>query len=338
MLVVMSKDATSKQLEDVIKAIVEMGLQAHPLPGSTRTAIGITGNTGAVDSRQLEVLAGVLECIRVTKPYKLTGRDMHPEDSTIRVAQTTIGPGTFTIIAGPCSVESQEMIVRTAEALVKRGVKLMRAGAYKPRTSPYSFQGLGQKGLDYLCKAREKTGIGIVTELMDTEQADAVEAAADMIQIGTRNMQNFSLLRRVATSKKPVLLKRGMAATMEEWLLAAEYVLAGGNFQVALCERGVRTFADHSRNTLDLSVIPPVKKLSHLPVLIDPSHGTGKAEFVPAMAVAGLAAGADGLLIEVHPDPSHALSDGAQSIDFAAFDQLVQQLKRVAEPLGRKLL
>jgi 3-deoxy-7-phosphoheptulonate synthase len=337
MLVVMQRDATKEQVAQVVKAINDMGLKAHPLPGALRTAIGITGNTGAVDSRQLQVLPGVGECIRVTKPFKLTGRDMHPEDTTVRVHHSTIGPGSFTIIAGPCSVEDQEMILRTADALVKRGVKLMRAGAFKPRTSPYSFQGLGQQGLDYLVKAREKTGIGIVTELMDTEHADAVEAAADMIQIGARNMQNFSLLRRVSTAKKPILLKRGMAATMEEWLLAAEYILAGGNFQVALCERGVRTFADHSRNTLDLSVVPHVKKLSHLPVLVDPSHGTGRAEFVPAMALAGLAAGADGLLVEVHPDPAHALSDGAQSLDFAAFDHLRERLTRLADPLGRQI-
>jgi 3-deoxy-7-phosphoheptulonate synthase len=338
MLVVMHREATPDQVDHVVKSIAVMGLQAHPLPGSTRTAIGITGNTGAVDARLLEVLPGVLECIRVTKPYKLTGRDMHPEDTTIRLPQATIGPGTFTVIAGPCSVENEDMIFRTAEALVKRGVKLMRGGAYKPRTSPYSFQGLGQQGLDLLVRVREKTGIGIVTELMDTEHADQVEAAADMIQIGTRNMQNFSLLRRVSTSKKAVLLKRGLSATMEEWLLAAEYVLSGGNFQVALCERGVRTFADHSRNTLDLSIVPPVKKLSHLPVVIDPSHGTGRAEFVTPMALAGLAAGADGLLVEVHPDPARALSDGAQSLDFPAFDRLLEQLKRLAEPLGRRVV
>jgi 3-deoxy-7-phosphoheptulonate synthase len=338
MLVVMHREATPDQVDHVVKSIREMGLTAHPLPGSTRTAIGITGNTGAVDSRQLEVIPGVLECIRVTKPFKLTGRDMHPDDTTIRLAQTSIGPGTFTIIAGPCSVENEAMIFRSAEALVKRGIKLMRGGAFKPRTSPYSFQGMGLEGLKLLSRVREKTGIGIVTELMDTDHADEVEAVADMIQIGTRNMQNFSLLRRVSTSKKPVLLKRGLSATMEEWLLAAEYVLAGGNFQVALCERGVRTFADHSRNTLDLSIVPPVKKLSHLPVVIDPSHGTGKAEFVPAMALAGLAAGADGLLLEVHPEPAHALSDGAQSLDFAAFDRLLEQLKRLAEPLGRRVV
>lgn len=337
MLVVMKREATPEEVAAVVNIIREQGLMPHPLPGATRTAIGITGNTGSVDSRNFEVLPGVLECIRVTKTYKLTGREMHPQDTVVKVGSTTIGPGTFTIIAGPCSVENEAMTLRCAEMLVQRGVKLMRAGAFKPRTSPYSFQGMGQKGLDILMKVREKTGIGIVTELMDTDNADAVEAAADMIQIGTRNMQNFSLLRRVSTAKKPVLLKRGMSAMLEEWLMAAEYILAGGNFQVALCERGVRTFADHSRNTLDLSIVPPVKKLSHLPILVDPSHGTGKAEFVPAMALAGLAAGADGLLVEVHPEPAKAMSDAAQTIDFAAFDKMLAQMKRLAEPLGRTI-
>ncbi len=337
MLVVMKREATPDEVAAVVNIIREQGLMPHPLPGATRTAIGITGNTGSVDSRNFEVLPGVLECIRVTKAYKLTGREMHPQDTVVKVGATTIGPGTFTIIAGPCSVENEAMTLRCAEMLVQRGVKLMRAGAFKPRTSPYSFQGMGQKGLDILMKVREKTGIGIVTELMDTDNADAVEEAADMIQIGTRNMQNFSLLRRVSIAKKPVLLKRGMSAMLEEWLMAAEYILAGGNFQVALCERGVRTFADHSRNTLDLSIVPPVKKLSHLPILVDPSHGTGKAEFVPAMALAGLAAGADGLLVEVHPEPAKAMSDAAQTIDFAAFDKMIAQMKRLAEPLGRTI-
>jgi 3-deoxy-7-phosphoheptulonate synthase len=229
------------------------------------------------------------------------------------------------------------MILRTAEFLRQQGVNLMRAGAFKPRTSPYAFQGLGQEGLDVLARVRSKTGIGIVTELMDTDNADAVEEAADVIQIGTRNMQNFSLLRRVSRAAKPVLLKRGMAATLEEWLMAAEYVMSGGNYNVILCERGVRTFSDHSRNTLDLSVIPPVKHLSHLPILVDPSHGTGKRDHVPPMALAALAAGADGLLIEVHPDPAHALSDGAQSLDFPGFTRLMESLRRLAEPLGRTI-
>jgi 3-deoxy-7-phosphoheptulonate synthase len=335
MLVVMHREATPEQINRVVETIRHMGLAPHPLPGATRTAIGITGNTGAVDPRRLEVLPGVLELIRVTKPYKLSSREMHPDDTCVRFPCASIGSGTFTIIAGPCSVENEAMILRTAEHLKQQRIGLMRAGAFKPRTSPYAFQGLGSEGLDILRRARECTGIAIVTELMDTETADAVEEVADIIQIGTRNMQNFSLLRRVARSPRPVLLKRGMSATLEEWLMAAEYLLAGGNYQVILCERGVRTFSDHSRNTLDLSVIPPVKHLSHLPILVDPSHGTGRRDYVPAMARAALAAGADGLLIEVHPEPDQALSDGAQSLDFAAFDQLLESLRRLAEPRGR---
>jgi 3-deoxy-7-phosphoheptulonate synthase len=337
MLVVMDSHATPQQLEQVLAAIRAMNLSPHPMPGATRTAIGITGNIGAIDSRTLEVLPGVSELLRVTKPYKLASREMHEADTVIPVAGTVIGPGTFTVIAGPCSVENEAMILRTADSLMAQGVRLMRAGAFKPRTSPYSFQGLGLAGLDILKKARAKTGIGIVTELMDTENADAVEEATDIIQIGTRNMQNFSLLKRVGLARKPVLLKRGMSATLEDWLMAAEYVMAGGNYQVILCERGVRTFSDHSRNTLDLSVIPPAKKLSHLPVVVDPSHGTGRREYVPPMALASLAAGADGLLLEVHPDPDHAQSDGAQSLDFAGFEKLLASLRNLADPLGKRM-
>ncbi|MCC6421050.1 MAG: 3-deoxy-7-phosphoheptulonate synthase, partial [Gemmataceae bacterium] len=280
MLVVMHSHATPEQIEQVVAAVRRMNLTPHPMPGATRTAIGITGNVGAVDPRTLEVLPGVLELIRVTKPYKLASREMHADDTFVRLPQTVIGPGTFTLIAGPCSVEDEDLILRTADWLMARGVRLLRAGAFKPRTSPYAFQGLGLEGLAILDRARRRTGIGIVTELMDTDNADAVEQAADVIQIGTRNMQNFSLLKRVSRASKPVLLKRGMSATREEWLMAAEYVMAGGNYNVVLCERGVRTFSDHSRNTLDLSVIPPVKKLSHLPILVDPSHGTGKRDYV----------------------------------------------------------
>src|SRR5712691_5711827 len=337
MLVVMHSHATPEQIEQVLDAIRRMNLTPHPMPGATRTAIGITGNISAVDPRSLEVLPGVEELLRVTKPYKLASREMHPEDTVVRLPQTTIGPGTFTIIAGPCSVENESMITRTAEYLMSHGIRLMRAGAFKPRTSPYAFQGLGLKGLEILAKVRERTGIGIVTELMDTDNADAVEEVADIIQIGTRNMQNYSLLRRVSRARKPVLLKRGMAATLEEWLMAAEYVMAGGNYNVVLCERGVRTFSDHSRNTLDLSVIPPAKQLSHLPILVDPSHGTGKRDYVPPMALAALAAGADGLLIEIHPEPDHAMSDGAQTLDFAGLEKLLESLKRLAEPLGKKV-
>lgn len=337
MLVVMQSHATSEQVEDVVAAIRRMNLTPHPMPGATRTAIGITGNVNAVDPRTLEVLPGVHELIRVTKPFKLASREMHEADTYVKLPQTVIGPGTFTIIAGPCSVESEEMIVRTAEFLMARGVRLLRAGAFKPRTSPYSFQGMGLDGLAILDRARQKTGIGIVTELMDTENADAVEEVADVIQIGTRNMQNFSLLKRVSRARKPVLLKRGMSATLEEMLMSAEYVMAGGNYNVILCERGVRTFSDHSRNTLDLSVIPPAKHLSHLPILVDPSHGTGKRAYVPPMALASLAAGADGLLLEIHPEPDRALSDGAQSLDFAGFEKLLESLRRLAVPLGRTL-
>jgi 3-deoxy-7-phosphoheptulonate synthase len=337
MLVVMHSHSTPAEIDRVERAIREMGLSPHRMPGPTRTAIGITGNTAAIDPRTLEVLPGIFELIRVTKPYKLASREMHEHDTVVRLEQGSFGGRTFTIIAGPCSVEDDSTILRTAEWLMARGIRFLRAGAFKPRTSPYAFQGLGLEGLEILRRARERTGIGIVTELMDTDNADAVEDVADVIQVGARNMQNFSLLRRLARARRPILLKRGLSATLEEWLMSAEYLLAGGNYEVVLCERGVRTFSDHSRNTLDLSVIPPVKTLSHLPILVDPSHGTGKRDYVPAMACAALAAGADGLLLEVHPDPDHAASDGAQSLDFAGFDKLLAQLKLLAEPLGRDL-
>src|SRR6516165_6448994 len=337
MLVVMNSHATPQQIDAVVETIRAMKLTPHPMPGATRTAIGITGNVGAVDPRTLEVLPGVSELIRVTKPFKLASCEMRQADTLVKFTNTIIGPGTCTIIAGPCSVENEPMILRTAEFMMENGVRLMRAGAFKPRTSPYSFQGMGLEGLKILDKARQKTGIGIVTELMDTDNADAVEQASDILQIGTRNMQNFSLLKRVGKARKPVLLKRGMSATLEEWLMSAEYVMAGGNYNVILCERGIRSFSDHSRNTLDLSVIPPAKKLSHLPIMVDPSHGTGKRDYVPPMALASLAAGADGLLIEVHPDPDHALSDGAQSLNFAGFEKLLESLRRLAEQLRKQI-
>lgn len=337
MLIVMQAHAAPAHIERVVQVIQTQGLTAHVMPGATRTAIGITGNTGAVDKSLFEVLDGVEEAIRVTKPYKLASREMKADDTVIQLPQGTIGPKTFTVIAGPCSVESEPMMLKTAEHLVSKGVKFLRAGAFKPRSSPYSFQGLGLEGLRILQKCREKTGIGIVSELMDTEYASAVEEACDIIQIGTRNMQNFSLLKRVGQCRKPVLLKRGMSSTLEEWLMAAEYVLAGGNYNVILCERGVRTFSDHSRNTLDLSVIPPAKALCHLPIFVDPSHGTGKRAYVPAMSLAALAAGADGLLLEAHPEPDHAMSDGAQSLDFPALDALLARLKTLAPAFGRTM-
>lgn len=337
MLVVMQAGASPEQIARALESIRNLGLTPHPMPGATRTAIGITGNTGAVDARQLEVLEGVKECIRVTKPYKLASREMHPSDTVLDLPQGRIGPETFTIIAGPCSVENEAMIMKTAEFLKENGVHYLRAGAFKPRTSPYAFQGMGLEGLKILKKARERTGIGIVSELMDTEFAADVEEAVDIIQIGTRNMQNFSLLKRVSQTRKPVLLKRGLSATLEEWLMAAEYVMSGGNYQVILCERGVRTFSDHSRNTLDLSVIPPAKGLSHLPIFVDPSHGTGKRTYVPAMSLAALAAGADGLIVEAHPEPDKAMSDGAQSLDFRGLQSLLSSLRKMAPLLGRKM-
>ena len=337
MLVVMQHQATEAEVAEVIATVEKMGLAAHPMPGPTRTAIGITGNSSSVDPRSLEVLPGVRELIRVTRPYKLASREMHPEDTIVEVGEARIGSPSFTMIAGPCSVESEANVLQVAEYLMSRGVKLLRAGAFKPRTSPYSFQGMEHEGLAILDLARKKTGIGIVTEVMDTEQVDVVAETADMIQIGARNMQNFSLLKKVASCNRPVLLKRGMSATLDEWLMAAEYLLAGGNKNVVLCERGVRTFTDHTRNTLDLSVVPPAKENSHLPVLIDPSHGTGRRSYVPAMSRAGLAAGADGLMIEVHPDPSTAMSDGAQTLDFQEFDRLLESLRALAEPLERNI-
>jgi 3-deoxy-7-phosphoheptulonate synthase len=335
MLVVMSADATPAQIDRVVAVIREQNLSPHVLPGAMRTAIGMTGNTQAVDKGLFEVLPGVAEAIRVTKAYKLASREMHRDDTVLPTPFGEIGPKTLTVVAGPCSVETEAMVMKTAEFLVENGVRFLRAGAFKPRTSPYAFQGLGLEGLKILERVRAKTGIGIVTELMDTEHAAAVEESADVIQIGTRNMQNYALLKRVGQCRKPVLLKRGMSATLEEWLMAAEYILAGGNYQVILCERGVRTFADHSRNTLDLSVIPPAKAVCHLPVFVDPSHGTGKRAYVPAMAVAAVAAGADGLLIEVHPDPDRALSDGPQSLDFPGLTATLQQVRAVAKLMGR---
>lgn len=336
MLVVMNANATPAEVAAVADKIRALGYAPHVIPGPTRTAIGITGNRGPEGREALLLMPGVQDVVRVTAGYKLVSRETHPDSSVFPIASTRVGDG-FTIIAGPCSVENEKMIIETAQFMVGLGVKLMRAGAYKPRTSPYAFQGLGKEGLRILAKARAETGIGVVTEVLDTENVTAIEEVADVLQVGTRNMQNYALLRRLSTTSKPVLLKRGMAATVEEWLLAAEYIMSGGNRQVLLCERGVRTFADHTRNTLDLSIIPVVKHLSHLPVIIDPSHATGNARYVPAMARAGLAAGADGLLIEVHPDPVCALCDGPQSLTCEAFASLMEQLHAVASAVGRSI-
>jgi 3-deoxy-7-phosphoheptulonate synthase len=311
-----------------------MGLRAHPLPGASRTAIGITGNQGPVDPTRFETLEGVAEAIRVTKPYKLVTLDLRPEKSVIRVGDATIGGDELAIIAGPCAVESREQLFAVAGAVRRSGARFFRGGAFKPRTSPYAFQGLGEDGLKLLAEVREAFGLKIVTEAVDEASADLVDRYADVFQVGARNMQNFSLLKRAGRSSLPVLLKRGLSATIDEWLLAAEYVMAEGNYNVILCERGVRTFAQHTRNTLDLAAIPAVQRISHLPVIVDPSHGTGKNHMVTPLARAGVAVGADGLIIEVHNQPERALSDGAQSLTLEQYEQLAQEVRAIHEALA----
>ena len=341
MLVVMQGHATDQQIHAVCDRIESLGFKAHPIPGAARTAIGITGNSGAVDLASVESMPGVIECIPVSKPYKLVSRDVKAEDTIVRVptplGEVAFGGKSVGLVAGPCAVESREQVFAIAERIKKSGARLFRGGAYKPRTSPYSFQGLGEDGLKILAELRDKFGLGIVTEAVDNESLDLVEKYADVIQIGARNMQNFSLLKRAGRSQKPVLLKRGMSATLDELLMAAEYVMSEGNYQVILCERGVRTFSDHTRNTLDLSVIPAVQRLSHLPIAVDPSHGTGRRNKVLPLSRAAVAVGADGLLVEVHNDPDHALSDGPQSILPEEFDLLVREARDIAAVLGRTI-
>jgi 3-deoxy-7-phosphoheptulonate synthase len=341
MLVVMQSRATEEQIREVCKRIESLGLKAHPMPGSLRTAIGITGNKGAIDLGTLESLPGVVECIPVSKPYKLVSRETKQEDTILRIptpsGDVIIGGDKIALVAGPCAVETEEQCLAIAERVKKSGARLFRGGAYKPRTSPYSFQGLGEEGLKILSKVREKYGFGIVTEAIDNESLDLVEEYADVIQIGARNMQNFSLLKRAGRAKKPVLLKRGMSATLDEFLMAAEYILSEGNYNVMLCERGVRTFSDFSRNTLDLAVVPAVKKRSHLPIFVDPSHGTGKRHKVLPLSRAAVAVGADGLLIEVHHEPEKALSDGMQSLLPEEFIALADEMRQIAAVLHRTI-
>ncbi|HSB73994.1 MAG TPA: 3-deoxy-7-phosphoheptulonate synthase [Terriglobales bacterium] len=337
MLVVMQAHATEEQIRAACKKIESLGYRAHPIPGAQRTAIGITGNQTEVEPGTLEEMPGVQEVIRVSKPYKLVSRDIKEENTVITFTGTdaSIGGRTLAIIAGPCAVESREQAFAVAERVRAAGAQFFRAGAYKPRTSPYSFQGLGEDGLRILAEVRESLGLRIVTEAVDHESLELVERYADVIQIGARNMQNFSLLKRAGRAKKPVLLKRGMSATLEEFLMAAEYIMSEGNYQVILCERGVRTFADHTRNTLDLSLIPAVQRLSHLPILVDPSHGTGKRNKVTPLSRAAVAVGADGLMVEVHNNPDRALSDGMQSIYPEQFDELMQQIRQIAAVVDR---
>lgn len=337
MLIVMRAHAAPEEIRRVCEAIEQMGLKAHPIPGAERTAVGITGNHGQVDVGILEDLPGVVEAIPVSKPYKLVSREVKPEDSIVPVGKYTIGGKALAVMAGPCAVESYDQVMTVAETVKKSGARFFRGGAFKPRTSPYSFQGLGVEGLRILAKVRKAFDLAIVTEAVDPESLDAVEEYADMIQIGARNMQNFSLLKLAGKAKKPVLLKRGMSATLDEFLMAAEYIMSEGNYQITLCERGVRTFADHTRNTLDLSVVPAVKKLSHLPIIVDPSHGTGKRDKVTPLSRAAVAVGADGLIIEVHPQPDHALSDGAQSLDLPHYLNLMKEIRQIAPVVSRTI-
>jgi 3-deoxy-7-phosphoheptulonate synthase len=339
MLVVMKAQATPEQIQAVCEHIEQLGFRAHPLPGAQRTAIGITGNKGEVDRGNLESLSGVAEVIRVSKAYKLASRDVKEEDTIIGFAGTnaSIGGRNLAIVAGPCSIETPAQAFAIAEQVAAAGAQFFRGGAFKPRTSPYAFQGLGLEGLRIMAQIRDRFGLRIVTEAIDNESLALVAEWADVIQIGARNMQNFSLLKRAGRLRKPVLLKRGLSATLEEFLMSAEYIMSEGNYQVILCERGVRTFADHSRNTLDLSIVPAIRRLSHLPILVDPSHGTGRRDSVLPMARAAIATGADGIMVEVHHQPEKALSDGPQSIYPAQFVTMMDEIEQIAPVVARHL-
>jgi 3-deoxy-7-phosphoheptulonate synthase len=336
MLVVMKHNASADQVDRVVGVIEDMGYQARPIPGGQRTAVGVVGNDGGVDSARLQGLEGVLDVIPVTHPYKQVSREWKEENTVVTLANgTRVGGDDVVVMAGPCAVESEGQILEIAHSLREMGATVLRGGAFKPRTSPYSFQGLGVEGLELLARARDETGLMIVTEAVDPDGVDLVAQYADIIQIGARNMQNYPLLRRAGRVGKPVLLKRGMSATIDELLLAAEYLLAGGNPDVILCERGVRSFDTHTRNLLDLTAIPVVKSLSHLPIIADPSHGTGLRAKVTPMGRAAIAAGADGLIVEVHPDPPRALSDGAQSLYPEQFGEMMERIRVIARAIGR---
>ena len=338
MLIVMKHDATQADVERVVEVIEKLGFRPHAMPGAARIAIGITGNAGAVDRTHFENLPGVAEAIRVTKPYKLISKDLRPEKSVIKVGNSTIGGDELAIIAGPCAIESVEQVFKVAETVSASGAKFYRGGAFKPRTSPYAFQGKGEDGLKILAEVRLQFGLIIVTEAMDERGVDLVEKYGDCIQIGARNMQNFSLLKYVGQTRKPVLLKRGLSATLDEFLLAAEYIMAEGNYDVILCERGIRTFGDHARNTLDLSIVPAVHRMTHLPIIVDPSHGTGRNYMVNPLARAGVAVGADGLIIEVHPCPEEALCDGAQALTPEQYIDLARQIKIIHDVVAGESL
>jgi 3-deoxy-7-phosphoheptulonate synthase len=337
MVVVMEERATEEQIQRVVAQLVEMGFDVHRSTGATRTVIGAVGGNRTADPRLLEVLDGVHEVVRITEPYKLASRTFKPDDTIFSVGDVRIGGDEVIVMAGPCSAESETQVLQTAAAVKRAGAKVLRGGAFKPRSSPYSFQGLGEEGLRLLRHGANQHDLRLVSEVMDVSQIELMDRYVDIYQVGARNMQNYTLLRELGRVRKPVLLKRGISATIEEWLLSAEYVLAGGNMAVILCERGIRTFESYTRNTLDISAIPVVKKLSHLPVFVDPSHGTGRRDKVAPMARAAVAAGADGLLIEVHCDPDHALSDGAQSLFPAQFERLMAELRIIAPAIGRSI-
>ncbi len=337
MIVVMKRDATSAQIGEVIARVEEWGYRLHLSEGEERTIIGLIGNGRPILREQLESMAGVERTVPILRPYKLASREFHPRDTVIRVGDVAIGGEDFVIMAGPCAVESREQLLETARAVREAGAHILRGGAFKPRTSPYSFQGLGEEGLRLLAEARKQTGLPVVTEVMDPQQVALVASYADILQVGARNIQNYALLHAVGESRLPVLLKRGIMCTVEELLMAAEYVLSHGNYQVILCERGIRTFEPYTRNTLDISAVPLLKQLSHLPVIVDPSHATGRWELVEPVSCAALAAGADGLLVEVHPRPEEALSDGPQSLKPERFAALVRRLRAFAWAAGRKL-
>jgi 3-deoxy-7-phosphoheptulonate synthase len=335
MLIVMHRNATQKQIGAVMKAVEKMGLTASSIPGGERTAIGVLGNKEYVDDVPIRDLPGVKEVIHVSKPYKMVSRDFHPRPTIIKIDGVEIGEGKSPVtIAGPCAVESEDQILRTAKAVKAAGAEMLRGGAFKPRTGPYTFQGLKEEGLKLLALAKRETGLPIVSEVMSVDNVELVAGYVDILQVGARNMQNFDLLREVGRIRKPVLLKRGLSATIEEFLSAAEYILAGGNSQVILCERGIRTYETATRNTLDLSVVPIIKELSHLPIVVDPSHATGKRSLVPPMAKAALVAGAHGIMIEVHPEPEKALSDGPQSLTIPGFQRLMEEIRQIKIFLG----
>jgi 3-deoxy-7-phosphoheptulonate synthase len=334
MLLVMKADASKEDVAAVEKRIRELGFSPNEIPGSTRLAIGITGNQGPVDAGIFTVMSGVADAVPVSKPWKLVSREVKPDDTVVKIAGAQIGGGRFGVIAGPCAVESREQVDTAATAVKAAGAHFLRGGAFKPRTSPYGFQGLKEEGLKILADARDRTGLPVVTEVMDTRDVELVARYADVLQIGARNMQNFSLLEAAGAQKKPVMLKRGLSATINEFLLAAEYILKQGNYSVVLCERGIRTFETMTRNTLDLGSIPLIKRLTHLPIIIDPSHGTGDRASVPALARAAVALGADGLMVEVHPQPEKALSDGPQSLTPEGFAKLMESVRAIADVVG----